>query len=259
MNTVNGRALKEVLDELQKYKNPLHKTHNGYGYFKTDEYVCAFDDIVGVANYNVEYTDYKYQKISTGQELFSVKCSITIFDDEGKPLIKREGYGGYVCKYERDTKKDVNLQNSPDFVCSYAFKNAAKRFGIFGLKKGIRDTSATNAVGATKSNQKNRDGNVSKETSVINFYAEDCFVQIREDDGRPVYKLNAHKIISDTEMEKETSDIIFYPKQYSRNAEVFNKYVSDCGNGKKKQLRIKAMIRESGQKKTYIFMGFAAA
>ena len=254
MSTVNGKTLNEVLSSLRTYKEPPHTTNDGHKYFKTSEFIGAFDEIVGVANYNVEYTDHQYRQISTGQELFSVKCIITIIDDDGKPVLKRECYGGYVCKYAKANGNDVNLQNSLDFVCSYAFKNAAKRFGIFGLKTTEIEHSESVASENTSGSGKK------SESSVMNFVTSGAFEQIRESDGRPVYKIAAHEMVNSEQCRSDVSHIIFYPNQYSKDAEKFNFYISTCSNDKQKRLRIKTkVVGEDNGIIQYVFLGFAAA
>ena len=259
MSMVNGRPLKEVLNELRAYREPPHKTYAGHKYFETSEFIGAFDEIVGVANYLVEYTDHSYQKISTGQELFSVKCIITIIDDDCKPVLKRECYGGYVCKYN-DTGSDVNLQNSLDFVCSYAFKNAAKRFGIFGLKTTDIKGGTSDVVKDEKPANTDNGNKKSSEAKVINFVTEGAFENFREDNGRPVYRLSARQKFDDKHMSTTPVEIIFYPNQYSKTkevAEAFNSYLVKCQNTQC-LLRIKTKPSKNDEN-VLIFFGFASA
>lgn len=257
MSMVNGRDLREVLADLRQYRKPTSKTNDGYGYFKTEEIVGAFDEIVGVSNYNVEYTDHKYTPISTGQELFSVKCIITILDDDGNAVLKRECYGGYVCKYAKSNGNDVNLQNSLDFVCSYAFKNAAKRFGIFGLKtKTIGDDVAP----VIEKNVGNVGNDKSKTDKVMSFVTEGHFETEREKDGRPVYTISAHEIVSADKVKSELSNIIFYPNQYKNCAETFNKCIARCSSDKPARLKIKiGCLPARDGVSQYVFKGFVAA
>ena len=259
MSTVNGKSLREVLNELRQYKKPLHKTRDGYGYFKTEEIISAFDEIVGFANYNVEYTDYKYTSTSAGQEMFSVKCIITIIDDDGKPVLKRECYGTCECKYSKDTSKVVNLQNSSDFVCSYAFKNAAKRFGVFGLKTGERAGDEPVTAEDNKSSVKAQPDTTA---SVMNFITSGAFEQVGDRNGRPVYKISAYEVVDASKCREKVSQIIFYPNQYSKSEKItknFNEYLTTC---KEKQRRLRINTKQVGEDNgitQYVFLGFASA
>ena len=265
MSTVNGKSLLEVLTALRAYKKPPHTSNDGFGYFKTAEYIDRFDSAVGIANYNIEYSDFSYRQIATGQELFSVKCIITIIDDDGRAVLRRECYGGYECKYAKATGRDVNLQNASDFVCSYAFKNAAKRFGIFGLKtKGGEGAFQNESHAEMPEDVKDEKANPNSEkksdsATFINFYSEGSFEQVRTDQGRPVYKLTAHELLSPKQCKKEKSQIIFYPNQYSKgkNAETLNKLISICSE-KQTVIRIKTKVcGEDNGTTQYVFLGFA--
>ena len=258
---VNGRTLNEVITQLRAYREPPHKTPDGkHKYFTAEELISAFDEIVGVCNYNVAYTDYSYRQISTGQEVFSVKCSISIISDDGEELLKRECYGGYECKYSNTTGKDVNIQNSSNTVCSYAFKNCASRFGVYGLKVSTAKESAQDTVSEEKpkaSAEKNTASN-----SVMNFCTDGAFAKVGATDGRPVYKLAAHEIVG-TKLKEQTSYIVFYPNQYSKTAEsakILNAYISRCEKGQTKiRILTKPLKPEKDGSLAYLFLGFDKA
>lgn len=257
MSTVNGRTLKEVLTDLQRYVEPPHKTRDGYGYFKAAEYITKFDEVVGVAGYNVEYSDYQYQITSAGQECFTVKCIITILDDDSRPVIKREAYGSCECKYSKDTGKVVNLQNSSDFVCSYAFKNAAKRFGIFGLK--TKDLEGEYTQKQTPKPKQNQTATTDKKELTLNFYTKGSFEQVSERDGRPVYKLSAYEAVGDGKCRDTISQIIWYPNQYSKVAGKLNEIIATC---EKRAMGLRIKVKSCGDDKginQYVFLGFDAA
>lgn len=250
--TVNGQPLSDVLIRLREEKSPSADKGGKFKYFRIKEFVETFDSIVGIGNYNVEYTDLNYSRISTGQEKYSVKCRISILSDDGDVLLIRESYGDYTCQYEKETGKDVNLQNSSEFACHAAFKNAAKRFGIFGR---YNEMSGSDEGSSERQAAKN---NVSSDDTVMNFVTDGPFVKIDERDGRPVYRLDVHEIVGEN-CRKDIAQLIFYPNQYGKDSKSFNSYYSLCANSQKR-LRAKVKFtRCVGSKKQYVFKSFVPA
>ena len=261
MSTVNGRTLNEVLRDLRVHKDATFFTPDGHPYYKTAEFVSAFDNIVGVANYNVEYTDHSFRQISTGQELFSVKCIITIIDDDGKPVLKRECYGGYVCKYAKQSGNDVNLQNSLDFVCSYAFKNAAKRFGVFGLKTTAADEDKHKIEERKNGNDAAKTSKEKKPTCVVEIYAKKPFERKDDNCDRPTYYLHGYTVDENNKSSGQAK-IIFYPNLYSKYADELNTHISKCLKPEGwTRMRILVSPCESDKSNvpTYVFKGFRSA
>jgi len=269
MSLVNGRELKKILEELRQYQEPPHKLDSGVRYFSSEEYFEIFDRVVGPANYNVEYSDFKFipTELGTKQELFSVKCRITIIDDDGHPVLIKEGYGGYVCRYNKQTDKDVNLQNAPDFVCTYAFKTAAKKFGTFGIttkgasKKSSKEKS-NNGNNISTDNTSANDKDTSKENNrkTISFCTDGAFFIERENNDGPVYKVNAYEVVGD-KMRDSVSQIIFYPNKYRKVSDKLNFYIDKCSATVRKRLRIKATYSGDSKDgcKQYVFLGFEVA
>ncbi|WP_026653347.1 Rad52/Rad22 family DNA repair protein [Butyrivibrio proteoclasticus] len=252
-STVNGKPLAEVLASLRKVKYPAAKKGK-YDYFKIDEYISVFDEIVGIANYLVDYTDFSYSKITTSQEQYTVKCRISILSDDGKVVLYRESYGGYTCQYEKNTGKDTNLSNSSNFACHAAFKNAAKRFGIFGAYCGGNNENSD--VFSKEPDETSRNQN--KKNSVINFVTDGKFEVIDTKDDRPVYKLNAYEIVGDV-CRDSISQIIFYPNMYSKDAKKMNGYITKCCNSRTR-MRIKVQcVAERNSVKQYVFKSFERA
>lgn len=246
--TVNGKSLSEVMKQLREKKLP--KADKGrFKYFKINEFVSAFDSIVGISNYNVEYTDLTYSQISTGQEKYSVKCRISILSDDGEVLLVRESYGDYTCQYEKETGKDVNLQNSSEFACHAAFKNAAKRFGIFGRYDDVYELGS--------SENKPVKNIASPNDVILNFRTEGVFERIGDKEGRPIYRINVHEKVGENDFRKETAQIIFYPNQYDKDAAHFNQCYELC-NESPKRIRVKVKYtRNEGTMKQYVFKAFA--
>lgn len=249
--TVNGKSLSEVMKQLREKKLP--KADKGdFKYFRINEFVQAFDSIIGISNYNVEYTDLKYSQISTGQEKYSVKCRISILSDDGDVLLIRESYGDYTCQYEKKTGKDVNLQNSSEFACHAAFKNAAKRFGIFGRYADVFDTDSSECKPVSNRSASSND-------CIMNFRTDGSFEKIDEKDGRPIYRINVHEKVGENDFRKETAQIIFYPNQYSKEADHFNQCFELCKSSPRR-IRVKVKYtRDNGTKKQYVFKAFVPA
>ena len=259
MSMVNGRQLSDVLAELRVKRQPDPKNNKaGKPFFSIKEYMQLFDSAVGVCNYNIDYSDYTFSQTSSGQELYSVKCRISILDDDGRVVLYRECYGGYVMQQEHNTGKDVNLQNSAEFVCNTAFKNAAKKFGVFGKYEdgeGSKDYDNRSSNQGTSTDSKP----ANKEVNAINVRSCGTFTKVSEDNGRPVYTLCA-KVVSGDKMEEDTSNIVFYPNQYKNCAELLNKCISACSDGKQHDIRLKvSTAKPRNGVKQYIFKGFNTA
>jgi len=255
MSTVNGRAITDVLKQLREKKTPK-KDKAGKPYFSIAEYFNVFDNAVGVANYNVDYSDYTYTNTLSGQELYSVKCRITILDDDGKPVLYRECYGGYTTQAEHNTGKDVNLQNSAEFVCNTAFKNAAKKFGVFGkYEEGDNSSNANTGKPPVQNSQKSQQSS----TNTVKLFATvGAFNKLRDDEqtGRPVYGLSAQEYVGERP-EEGLSNIIFYPNQYKNETERLNAYIGQCADEKRIKLRIKVSnLASKNGVKQYVFKGF---
>ncbi len=259
MSTVNGRTIADVLKQIREKKTP-NKDKLGKPYFSIAEYFNVFDNAVGVANYNVDYSDYTYTNTLSGQELYSVKCRITIIDDDGKPVLYRECYGGYTTQAEHNTGKDVNLQNSAEFVCNTAFKNAAKKFGIFGrYEEGDSSSNAnTNKPAQDKPTQNTQKSQQTSKNTVKLFATVGAFNRLRDDEqsGRPVYGLSAQEYVGE-QPEEGLSNIIFYPNQYKDETDGLNAYLGQCADGKRIKLRIKvSSLAPKNGVKQYVFKGF---
>ncbi len=253
---VNGKNFADVLNEL-RVKKFAHAEKQNYNYFTIDEFVSAFDNIVGVANYSVEYSDFQYSRITTEQEQYTVKCRITIFSDEGEPLLVRESYGGYACQYEKNTHKDVNLQNSSEFACHAAFKNAAKRFGIFGEKTDADSSKNSGGKQSTKNNaSKNASNNAGNKNVVMNFVSKGKFVEFDTKDDRPCYKLDVLDYPVEENGDK-VSQIIFYPNQYHKCAEQLTRCIGTC---EQRPTRLRLTVQNVGVKNNmtqYVFKKFS--
>ncbi len=255
MSTINGKSLNDVLNALRVKKTPT-KEKLGKPYFDIKEYFQAFDSTIGVANYNVEYSDFSYTQTLQGQELYSVKCRISILDDDGRVVLFRECYGGYTVQHEQNTGKDVNLQNSSEFVCNTAFKNAAKKYGIFGkYEEGESSTDSSKEQTSKKPENKS-----SLKSEVKNFVSDGSFEKISEKNEGIVYKLMAHEMVSDSQCLEAPVNILFYPNQYSNCETEFKKYLSSLNASTKRRLRIKvSSLKEYNGIKQYVFKGFQAA
>ncbi len=251
MSTINGRTIEEVLRMLRA-KKKTSRDKNGKPYFSIGEYFQIFDSTVGVANYNVDYSDYSFTRTESGQELYSVKCRISILDDEGKVVLYRECYGGYVVQHEKNTGMDVNLQNSAEFVCNTAFKNAAKKFGVFGkYEDGTVSSEGDAPVKPAADKEPRKD-------AFINVFSQGAFAKVGERDGRPVYTLSARLICGDR-MEEAVSNIVFYPNWYGKCSDELNRCITACSQ-KQYRLRLKvSSLNERDGVKQFMFKGFNKA
>ena len=79
-----------------------------------------------------------------------------------------------------------------------------------------------------------------------------------EKDGKPIYKVNCHEIVGDR-AKSSTSQIIFYPNNYTRCADKMNKLISECSDTNNVRLRINATrVGSNSDTEQFVFHNFAA-
>lgn len=261
--TVNGKPWAECLKEIRKYKKKTKTKVVGegkaFGYFHIDEYFQRLDDVIGTDHYEVENTDFQRITLSSGQEIFVVKCKITIIDDEGRRIIAKSAYGGAEILYAKASGR-TDIGNAPGNACKDAFKAAAELIGILGYHgyrapaggtQGAEDVPAKNPAKPLK------EGERPAETP-LHLVSEGAFFEAGKKEGRKVWKLAAHEKVSEKQVKKDLCEIIFYPNHYVKNAEKFNAFYRRVGE---KPTPFKAIVSPCGVREgraQYIFKGFSA-
>lgn len=240
--------MKEILAAFANYKMPLDYLEYGkkkYPYYTYKKYYKALDEFVGLSNVTIEYGQMQYIQISSGQEMFYISCTVTIYDETGRTL-SRTGYAGREV-YLTDAGREVNLSNLPEDVQKLAFKNACKAFGLLvpprnNTLQAPKDTADTSK---RTSNEKLR----------LSFVTEGAFFVCGEQKGKSIYKVKAH-LVDGERMKSEISEIVFYPNRTTKYTDLMNQYISKSQSGPQK-LRLE--VTESGVRdgiQQYIFCGF---
>ena len=104
----------------------------------------CLDEIIGVANYCVEYSD--PQIVKTGsKENFVVKCRISILDDNRSVIMVRELYSANEITYK--DQAPVNLTNALVRAQEEAFKRTCLTF--FAAKESASKKRRSEAHGKT--------------------------------------------------------------------------------------------------------------
>lgn len=235
MATIKGIEVSEVLRNLQRKIDKDNKDSNGKGCFSITRVVDRFNEVLGNEHYNVEFNDFK--PITSGNQIvFSVKCRISIIDDDNNILFYKEGYGATENRQSRDQNKLVNFDSNVHNATTSAFKNAAKFFSALGEYQYGNDSKTTVAFDTTNAaiNSEQND------SAFKNFITEGSFFEANVSNRRGiVWKLKAHEIISDTKCKEEACEIVFYPDIYQKKSDTFNKIVVES---KKRQLKIKLKV-----------------
>ena len=240
--------MKDILAAFAACKKPLsHKKYGSknYPYYACNHYMTALEEYVGLSNVSIEYGQMQYIQIASGQEMFYISCTVTIYDETGSAL-SRTGYAGREV-YLNNDEREVNLSNLPENVQKLAFKNACKAFGLLVPPRDEVSQAPNETTGAPKqtSNEKLR----------LSFVTEDAFFVCSNQKGKSIYKVKAH-LVDGERMKSEISEIVFYPNRTTKYTDLINQYISRAQNSPQK-LRLEVTesgIREGIQQ--YIFCGF---
>ena len=250
MRTVNGKPLNECLDVLRAYKPKSKEREAGggkkYMYYAFDEYVQRMDESFGNDHYHVEMSDFQLLSIATGQQMPTVKCCITIIDDNGDVVAKKSAYGGSEVTKAKETGLDYNFGNLPGNAGKDAFKAACEMFGIFGVHLYNKDT-------------KNKE--VKKEPEkekVLTLLSQGPMEEVSEKDGKKTFKLKCREKVG-RQVREALFEVLFYPNQYGSDAQKFNDFYGKVAT---KSLCFKALLKPCGMKQDipqFVFKGFPAS
>ena len=255
--TINGRPFADCLKEIREYKKKSKSKDMGngksYGYYAIDEYIQRLDDVIGTDHYEVETDDFQKVTVSSGQEMFVVRCRITIIDDEGRRIVSKTAYGGSEIQYAKQGGR-TDMGNLPGNACKDAFKAAAELFGILGYH-GYKEAENRPVSSESKPAPEQKEP---KKDVPMNLRSEGKFFEAGVRDGRTIWKLGARERVNAKQMRSEVYEIIYYPNQYGKDAEKFNAFFARVD---RKATDFKAIVQACGTKDgkaQYIFKGFAA-
>lgn len=258
---INGRPWAECLKEIRLYKEKTKQKDGGrngksYGYYSIDEYIQRLDDVIGTDHYMVETDDFQKITLSKGQEMFVVRCKITIIDDEGDVIISKTAYGGTEVMYAKATDR-ADIGNAPGNACKDALKGAAELLGILGYH-GYRQIKPASSPSQNKPPASMAADETPMKDVPMNLISEGAFFETGERDGKKIFKLASREMVSPEQVKKEIVEVIFYPNQYGKDTKRFNSFYAKAA---KAATHYKALVQACGMrdgKPQYIFKGFAA-
>ncbi len=262
---VNGKTLKQIFQELREFKGNVEKKNGGkrdFDYIPIESFFSAFDEVIGTENYSVEYSELTYVKVSSGQDMVTCKCSITLLGDDGLPVLRKEGYGASEFVYAKETGKDSGLNNEPHIATTSAFKSAAKWFGVFGTyledaPAAKASSSDTKAKAEKPADDKSGDKSKDKKPEInISVHTKDSFFSGGKDKrtDKDVWKIKAT-----LDSDKSECEVVFYPNQYGKNEKYFAA-LKEMSSQKSVGLRI--VVNDCGERngfRQFIFKDYLAA
>ena len=159
--TINGHELGEVMEQLQKefdcselrFNDALKVPYLPYSVVKQ-----RLDDVLGF-NYSVAYDANVDELPDVGDALtpfVRIKCTITIYSDDGLVVSSRSCYGGdRIIRLSSSSGERAgyipNYGNDLDGACSDAFKRAAKLFGVTSKLVGKGNNTGKSNTKASRS------------------------------------------------------------------------------------------------------------
>ena len=243
--TFNGRSWDEAVDILRQARPPKKRDDQDHSYTGIEQFFIWMDKVFdGLYSYTV--TDPVYMKLQNGQEAVSTRLKLDIFDDEGTLKVSYGGTG--TCRlYFNSAGKSTNLDRAYTNASTAAFKEACKGLGIFGYRRYTDENEYRSDSG------KGAARNDKQVPSAVTFHTEGAMYQVKSDsDGRPVWKVGGA-------IDGVPSELIFYASHYSKDAERFNRFLSECSKGRR-SLRCKVSPCSNAMKgkAQYVFLDYAS-
>jgi hypothetical protein len=246
--TVGGKPFEAALKQLREARPPKEdKGNTGFSYYSIEAFISAMDDALGCEGYSFSYSEPIYRVLKNEQEMISVRCSLSIYADDGSILKRTEGFGDKEVMVSKE-KGRVDVGNLTASAATLAFKDACKYLGIFGYRTTGEDTGGKTA----------RAGSSQKATAkdeVKIFVVKQMFYEQGESRGYPILKLPV-------EADCGKGEVIFYHNQTSSDAETFNSLYShvekSLGKG---TVTVKLKVKPSGERdglKQFVFKSFVA-
>lgn len=254
---VNGKSLEEALKILTKKTKPTKTLTGKYPYWPIDSYIDRMNEAFGPLNYSVEsLSDIKADRLDNGQIFFSTRCRVTIFDDEGKVVCFKDGFGAKEPTLAKETGKDGGIKNLPNNAFIAAFKAACHQLNIFSVRVECDESASENSESEDADNHSKSSEKIPTVNKVFSLKPDGDFFKEREDkDGKPIYHLKAYDPDN-----KEKFLIIFYPNQYGKDTEKFNRLLVTVSNKGNIRLNIKASVSsvDSAGVTSIVFKGYEA-
>ena len=241
MSTVNGKSFSECVSELQKIRpSKEQKGSTGYWYYPIELFTDAMDKVFGSEHYSHSFSDPIYRQVGSGQEMLTVRCTLTIYGDNGEVIKRMDGFGDKEIPYSKDNGR-ADVGNLTSSVGTLALKDACKYLGIFGYR-------------TTSAEKKKKPQEQQKSDELVRFAVTDMFYQQGESRGQPIFKLPVM-------FQKKDGEVIFYHNQTAKRADRFNELYSFVQQGLEsgKNVTVKLKVKPSGDYNgipQYVFKDF---
>lgn len=244
MKEIKGQSLETVLSLISKPFDGEYKYLDGkYPYIAIQDYESRLIDIVGANGYSVQYPNLDVVSLPNGQVLAKGNAIISLYDDNGDVCYTAEGWGSYETKKTRDNSSYLFLNNLALYAKAPAFKSACESMRMFGKHIALEENSAK----ASTPKSQPKDG---LPKQVFTIMTTGAFRVSRHDNtGKPVYEASV-------ELNGKQSIVIFYPNQYRKCNEQFNRLISVATDGKRHSVNVYLSELSGKEVPTFVFKGF---
>lgn len=231
---MDTKKLIEGLEKVQEKKKQSKAKFGRYGYYGLEEYKERLASAFGIGGTMDTYSDIQVKELSTGQVLILATCQIDAVMEDGSLRKIGAGVGSWELMQD-DTGKYFGLNNAGRLVTGQAFKAACSDMGMFGIFEEEESTEGDNQN--IPSQQQKEERKVEKIMFYLPNPPEDTG---KQENGKPVYRLKGHVAEGDG-CRKSPSEIVIYPKVYTKNVELFNRLLTMPANGMKATLHVKPL------------------
>lgn len=217
------RNLKETLEVLQNYKKPSKLLMNKYPYYPIEEYRDRFKEACGgVEGYKAEYSALEQFQFPTGQIVYSMKCTLSILDEDGTVLMSKEGYGTHEVAVN-DSGNFINLGTLGRTLMADSFKTAADEYRIFGGKSSAN----RGAQGGNRTSSASTNANPTTAASTSErFYFKDVPTCKKDKNGIDSYTALGYKVVGNGQCEQTPTTLLLYSNNYKNYAKQLNALLS---------------------------------
>lgn len=211
--------LKAILEKIQEYKKPTKYLLDKYAYYTIEEYRERMNEACGgVQGYHASFSE--LQQYHLGNQIaFSMKCVLSILDEEGKELICKEGYGTNEIAISKDNGTFINIENLGDSLMADSFKSAADQFGIFG---GKASKNAKLSGGDNPSSEKNTQPAVEE----VRYYFKEKPTSQTDTRGNTSYKAVGYRMKDKKTCFEQGHTLLLYKNYYTKYIPKLNALLS---------------------------------
>lgn len=252
VDTYCGKTLNEVLENISKKRSAVNFLDD-YPYYKIEEYENVLIEALGGRKYyKTIFSD--LQVVPVGKDvLMTCTCHLSFITDERQIGFETSGIGSFRLKRKKSGDGFLALDNAA-LMCQYqAFKSACRTIQIFGIHSSddIESQSLQIKPKPICKDKVSSASTKSNEAFQRIFVTQSLFEKVREDKhGKPTWKVS----VCDKDT-GEVADVIFYPNQYAKNNDLFNKLLACCGDGKPHDMRLMVSAC-SNAANVYVFKDF---